>query len=243
MDSTRDLFEGQIDAAWQVRHSARARRLAIRVFPEGRVEIIVPRGASTALVHAFVLRHRGWVERKLADRRGEASVSLETFPPTAVTLAAFGEIWHIQQTNRRSRARIFVREGCVLEVPQSLTGDILRTALLRWLCEHVRVGFADRLDALAKEFGLRPATLQIRRQRTRWGSCSRKGAISLNVCGVFQRPEVLRYLMLHELAHLRHMNHSAAYWGEVQSMCPQWKVLDRELTQGWRHVPRWVFAV
>jgi hypothetical protein len=98
-----------------------------------------------------------------------------------------------------------------------------------------------RLETLARESSLKNASLQVRRQRTRWGSCSRRGAISLNVCGVFQRPPVLRYLMLHELVHLRHMNHSVDYWRAVEDLCPDWRALDRELTQGWRQVPRWVF--
>ena len=86
-----------------------------------------------------------------------------------------------------------------------------------------------------------PARLQVRCQRTRWGSCSRRGTISLNVCLLFQPPEVLRYLLVHELAHLRHMNHSARFWAEVARHEPDWKALDRELLQGWRRVPSWMF--
>ena len=81
----------------------------------------------------------------------------------------------------------------------------------------------------------------MRCQRTRWGSCSRRGTISLNVCLLFQRPEVLRYLMIHELAHLKHMNHSARFWLEVSRHEPEWKKLDHDLLQGWRRVPSWIF--
>ena len=83
--------------------------------------------------------------------------------------------------------------------------------------------------------------MTVRRQRTRWGSCSSRGTISLNVCLLFQRPEVVRYLMIHELCHRRHMNHSKRFWSLVTSFEPGWKPLDVELLQGWRHVPAWVF--
>ena len=82
----------------------------------------------------------------------------------------------------------------------------------------------------------------VRRQRTRWGSCSNKGTISLNVCLMFQRPEVVRYLIIHELCHRRHMNHSKRFWSLVASFEPGWKPLDVELLQGWRNVPAWVFT-
>jgi predicted metal-dependent hydrolase len=84
--------------------------------------------------------------------------------------------------------------------------------------------------------------VQIRRQRTRWGSCSVKGTISLNVCGIFQEPDVLRYLLIHELSHTRHMNHSRRFWSLVESLEPDYRRLDRELLQGWQRVPGWMFA-
>jgi predicted metal-dependent hydrolase len=51
----------------------------------------------------------------------------------------------------------------------------------------------------------------------------------------------MRYLLLHELAHTRHMNHSRAFWARVESTCPDWRALDRELRRGWERVPGWVF--
>ena len=66
--------------------------------------------------------------------------------------------------------------------------------------------------------------------------------ISLNVCAVFQPPAVLDYLLVHELAHTRHMNHSSAYWACVGAACPEWATLDRQLNEGWRRVPAWIFA-
>lgn len=240
MDGQRDLFGEAGQVGWDVRRSARARRLAIRVYPEGRVEIIVPANASASVVQTFVARHRNWIERKLAERRHHAP-SAESFPPHVLQLAAFEESWPIERASTLGHSRPLSFDGAVLRVAEGMTPANLRRVLFRWLLEHARLGFAARLDALARESGLRHASLQVRRQRTRWGSCSRRGAISLNVCGVFQRPAVLRYLMLHELVHLRHMNHSANYWRAVEDLCPDWRALDRELTQGWRQVPRWVF--
>jgi predicted metal-dependent hydrolase len=83
--------------------------------------------------------------------------------------------------------------------------------------------------------------MHLRRQRTRWGSCSAKGTISLNMCLMFQRPAVVRYLLVHELCHRRQLNHSPRFWSLVESFEPQWRVLDAELLRGWQNVPAWVF--
>jgi len=114
-------------------------------------------------------------------------------------------------------------------------------ALVRWLSREAALHLKQRLDAAAHETSIDYTRMLLRRQRTRWGSCSSAGTISLNLSLMFQRPEVVRYLMIHELCHRRHMNHSQRYWALVESFEPHWRSLDKELLQGWRHVPAWVF--
>lgn len=98
------------------------------------------------------------------------------------------------------------------------------------------------LAATAREVGMSYRKMAIRRQRSRWGSCSTRGTISLNCCLLFQRPEVVRYLLVHELAHTQHMNHSKRFWQCVERHCPDFQELDAELLAGWRRVPVWVFT-
>jgi predicted metal-dependent hydrolase len=114
-------------------------------------------------------------------------------------------------------------------------------ALLGWLYRTAAEHLGAAIEDLSRQTGLDYARLQLRRQRTRWGSCSSTGTISLNVCLMFQRPEVVRYLLLHELCHRRHMNHSRRFWRLVESFEQDWRALDAELVQGWRNVPAWVF--
>jgi predicted metal-dependent hydrolase len=94
---------------------------------------------------------------------------------------------------------------------------------------------------VARELGLGFSRIQIRRQRTRWGSCSATGTISLNVCLMFLEPAVVRYLFVHELCHTRHMNHSSRFWALVEHYEPDYRRLDRELLRGWQAVPAWMF--
>jgi predicted metal-dependent hydrolase len=93
---------------------------------------------------------------------------------------------------------------------------------------------------VAEEHGFRYTGLQIRLQRSRWGSCSSQGRISLNLAILFHLPDVLRYLLVHELAHTQHMNHSARFWATVERCEPRWRELDAQLRTGWRRVPEWL---
>jgi predicted metal-dependent hydrolase len=133
-------------------------------------------------------------------------------------------------------------DGRVCVYTPELTDRNASHALVPWLTALASRTLALQLDALANELGIDYSRMSVRRQRTRWGSCSTGGTISLNVCLMFQRPDVVRYLMIHELCHRRHMNHSKRFWGLVASFEPAWKPLDVELLQGWRNVPAWVFA-
>jgi predicted metal-dependent hydrolase len=225
--------------SWSVRQSARARRLSVRVFRHGAVEIIVPPRTSPQRVSAFVSEHREWIERQ---RRRSAPASHWPMPPATLSLSALGQHWRCVSNSGQGRVRV-----CEMGADQLLLrgrlddAEQLRHALRRWLAQHAQQQFEAPLRALAAEMDVEPSRLQVRCQRTRWGSCSRAGTISLNVCLLFQTPEVLRYLMVHELAHLRHMNHSVRFWADVARQEPDWKSLDRELLQGWRRVPSWMF--
>lgn len=225
---------------WHVRISRRARRLSMRVFPGGRVEVVVPPGVGIPAIERFVTRHRDWAERRSREFALLAPHT-DTRKPAVIELALLERRWHVEYaTARRSSVRD-AGDGGLLVLGPDTTDRRVGQALLRWLTALAADELGDRLAALAGETGIDYTRLHLRRQRTRWGSCSAAGTISLNVCLMFQRPAVVRYLMIHELCHRRHMNHSDRYWRLVESFEPRWRALDAELLKGWRHVPAWVF--
>jgi predicted metal-dependent hydrolase len=229
----------RIEDGWSVRQSARARRLSVRVFRNGGVEIVVPPRTPARRVSDFVREHREWIERQ--QRRASPAADWP-LPPELLTLASIGEQWRCVALPGAGPVRLREIGVGQLQLSGRLDDrDRLRRVLANWLMQHARLRFAAPLRALALEMGVQPGRLQVRCQRSRWGSCSRRGTISLNSCLLFQRPEVLRYLMVHELSHLRHMNHSARFWAEVARHEPAWKALDRELLHSWRRVPSWIF--
>ena len=229
-----------VGTAWNVRISRRARRMSMRVFPGGRVEVVVPPGAGVPAIERFVARHRDWAERRARELLKLAPKAAER-QPRNIELALLGRSWTVDYVpGRRARAEAVGDASIRVHAPQP-DGRHASDALVPWLTRLAHVELSARLHPLAREIGIDYGRMVVRRQRTRWGSCSTRGTISLNVCLMFQRPDVVRYLMIHELCHRRHMDHSRRFWSLVASFEPGWKPLDVELLQGWRHVPAWVF--
>ena len=235
---------GRIGDSPRIRVSARARRVSIRVYPDARVEVVVPPRARPRDVEAFLGVHREWIEAKRAQALRNRPVP-QVFPPPAVEFAATGECWRLHIAGGSGALRILEQGegvGRILSVAGTGTPNAMRKALRAWLLRAARLWFTPRVTALSASTGIPHSRVSIRRQRSRWGSCSARGTISLNACLLFQRPAVVDYLVVHELTHVRHMNHSARFWQAVERNCADWRALDRELVQGWRNVPRWVFS-
>jgi predicted metal-dependent hydrolase len=223
-----------------IRVSARARRLSIRIYPDARVECVVPPRARPREVEAFIAAHREWIENRRAialRNRPEP----QPFPPAAIELRMSGERWRLHVAGGTGTVRLRESGPGILRV-SGASVERLRLALRSWLLRAARERLEPRVAAIARAMGVDYSRVSIRRQRSRWGSCSARGTISLNCCLLFQRPEVVDYLIVHELTHVKHMNHSARFWQAVERHCADWRALDRELVQGWRHVPRWVFS-
>lgn len=236
-------FEAPVPAATGagVRFSARARRLSVRVLRNARVEVVAPRRTSARRIAQFLGRHQDWIERQLSRAR-ELTAAAGPFPPPALDLPALGEHWKIHLAGGTGRLRIRELTHGVLTILGEGDNAALQAALRRWLMRHAKPRIAMQLSALVRSGDPAYRRLSLRCQRSRWGSCSARGTISLNIAMLFQCADVARYLMIHELTHLAHPNHSAHFWRAVATRCPDWRALDRELTGGWRRVPPWLFT-
>lgn len=241
MSSQLSLFESQDSTQpWTVRVSRRARRLSVRVFPGGRVEVVVPPGVSSVSVQRFVGMHRQWIERRVEDL---ANARPPQEPrPAMISLPAIAHCYGVEYRQTPAPVRVLTGTDGLLVRGTVQDERAVACALRRWLVSLAEIEFSRSLRAVAQQCGLPFDRVQIRRQRTRWGSCSASGTISLNVCLMFTTPAVLRYLFVHELCHTRFMNHSRRFWSLVASHEPAYEQLDRELSRAWKDVPSWMFA-
>jgi predicted metal-dependent hydrolase len=233
--------EPSAEPVFSVRESSRARRLSIKVYPHGKVEVVVPRRTRAGAVQAFVEEHRDWIRRTRASF-AEKHVPEPFRLPTHIELAGIGRTYGVNYRAASASKGVRYRQSSSMVTLSGGTSDSGQcvAALKRWLAGLARSHFGPELHALAAETGLPYSRIRVAGQKTRWGSHSSTGTISLNYCLLFVDPCLVRYLMIHELCHARHMNHSRRFWALVRRFEPDCRKLDRQLTEAWRHIPTWV---
>jgi predicted metal-dependent hydrolase len=201
----------------------RARRYILRIRPDGGLRVTIPRGGSRAEAVRFLDRQAAWVQRQRARLR-----SVEAAPQwiDGAGILLRGERVTIQ-VSVANGVRTAHYGGRSVRVPASAAD--LRAAIEPDLRALAREELTPRLYALAAEHGLTVTRCTIRNQRSRWGSCSRSGAIALNYRLVQMPPAVSDYVLLHELMHIREPNHSRRFWRLVEDVCPEFRGAERWL--------------
>ncbi|MFU8777209.1 MAG: M48 family metallopeptidase [Roseovarius sp.] len=200
-----------------LRRSAKARRISLRVSGlDGRVTLTIPRGVTESEALAFARSRADWLRGHLAEWPDQRSVGI------GCTLPVEGEMLRIASGSGRR----IVREAALLCVPGP--AESVPARLEGWLKARGRDRLAAASDHYAALLGRRYSRLTLRDTRSRWGSCSAKGALSYSWRLILAPPAVLDYVAAHEVAHLAQMNHSPAFWAEVARLMP-----DYETPRAW----------
>ena len=203
-----------------IRHP-RARRYHLRLRADGSARVTIPRGGTQAEARAFVERSRAWLEKQFLRLQSQPVLSAAWQPGTEILLR--GEKVRLEPGDDGH-----IRFGTEMLAVPDLAADLrppVEAHLRRLAARELPVRVMD----FAARHQLTVERVTIRNQRSRWGSCSRRRAISLN-WRLVQMPDFVRdYIILHELAHLKQMNHSPLFWQEVARLCPDYAVAEKWL--------------
>jgi len=201
-----------------------ARRYVLRLRPDGSARVTIPRGGSAAEARRFAERNKDWLERELHRLATRPNRQKEWLIGTEILFR--GELVKIE-VGRESGLILVGNEAIKVADPAA----DLRPVIERHLWRLATAELGPRVLAFAAAHQAPVRRITVRNQRSRWGSCSRRGTISLNWRLIQAPPFVRDYLILHELSHLRVMNHSARFWREVERVCPDYKTAERWLRQ------------
>lgn len=204
--------------------SAKARRYRLTLRRDGTALAVIPLRGSLREAEQFVAQHRDWLERARARQaRKPRSADVWTVGTHVLWRGAMTEIRVASSGSEgASAARPQVCLAADVFRVAKLEGD-LRPTLEAHFARRARIELPARTWELAAETGVDVKHVVVRNQRSRWGSCSSTGTISLN-WRLVQTPDAVRdYIIYHELMHLREMNHSARFWARVEEVCPGWR--------------------
>jgi predicted metal-dependent hydrolase len=186
-------FDGETISV-RVRESARARRLRVIVRTHGSVEAVVPGRVTDRQLDRFLGEHRPWIERKLRELAARTPQLGLDWP---------GVVW--------------------VGLEPRIAPATEATAIERWYRSEARRRIAVVAEREAASLGVEYGTIGVRDPRTRWGSCSSRGNLSFSWRLVIAPAEVLEYVVVHELCHLRELNHSKRFYRLLDEARPTWR--------------------
>ncbi len=246
-----NLSTQQSELVYAVRVSKRAKYMRLTVSLEKGLIVVVPKTMnkrqSTHLVPEFVRQKQDWILETLKKLQEKslhcpmASCQL----PEQIHLPVIGQIFRVTYEaieSTQNKLTLFHRDDFLLHIK----GDIRQKKSVAALFEaffkdYARSYLSAKLEHLASASGLNYRRLTIRAQKTRWGSCSVQKNINLNYRLLFLDTALVDYVLLHELVHTLHMNHSKAFWQSLENLMPDARILDKQLNQSGKSLPCWIY--
>lgn len=215
------------DISYTLKRSGSRRSIGLRIDDRG-LTVSVPMRASEKWLHSVLQDKARWVVEKLDS--WQIRKSAETRWADGGTIAHLGELLTLRvvqslfaapPAQRGSELWVFVINGGeTVHIEQSVS---------RWYRQEAEQLFAGRVAHYAPLLGVAPRAVKLSAAKTQWGCCTAHGTVRLNVQLIKLPLCLIDYVVAHELAHLREMNHSAAFWSVVESACPDYARLRREL--------------
>ena len=232
---------------YTLRISEKAKHVRFQVSAEKGLEVVVPKRFSASRIPSLVEQNIRWIRRALERAKasyGELGPAPVWQMPEEVGLLALGLTWKVFSF-REEWHSVVVREtsGATLTVHGAThQATASQMAFKQWLTRKGKEYLIPWLRRVSEETGLGYSTVSIKQQQTRWGSCSAQGLISLNARLLFLPAELVTYVLVHELCHTTHLNHSPKFWRLVESHLPDYRQCDRQLRSGARWMPGWLTA-
>jgi len=222
------IGEGEVDlmgrsVGYSLKQSQRTRSIRLEIRSETGLTVVVPGKYTRQQVDDILRQKARWILKHL--NRGKP-VQMPLFTPEpgqGDKLYFMGKPIEMSISTVKSAASSAVLEGQKLLVSKGARDGAIPRILERWYRQQAAMVFRQKAGSFQQAMGLHYNTIFIRGQRTRWGSCSPAGNLTLNWKLLTAPEEIIDYVVIHELTHLRHMNHSKKFWDMVEQYCPNWR--------------------
>jgi predicted metal-dependent hydrolase len=244
---TQSAGKGKALPPYSVRESSKAKNVSLRITLQQGLEVVIPKGFDQRRIPGLVSKKQSWIEKtfdRLEKQREQLDVTADQTLPERLTLKAIGEIWQVKYEQQPGdRVALIEQSSRVLLLYGRVDNfTACKSVLSKWLAHKATKHLVPWLRSVSWEINLPFKSASVRGQKTLWASCSYRKTISLNYKLLFLSPALVRYVLIHELAHTIHLNHSADFWALVGEKEPNYKPLDRKLRTAMHDVPNWLEA-
>ena len=215
--------------AYTIRHSKRAKRVIVKFSLENGLEVVYPGAMSTPSPESVLIANSDWIKATMKRARDASAKRFRRCYEDGELFLVRGKPYRLERclSNEGSRATAqFSGNSLEVSIPAGTSHtdrEQLRDAVLHFYRQLARDYLPVRVAELAAEHGFAYNQLRIKHQKTRWGSCSAKGNINLNLRLMMTPDEAIDYVIIHELCHLRELNHSRQFWMMVECCCPEYR--------------------
>lgn len=211
----------------EIRRSAR-KTLALEIRPDGTLLVRAPLRMSRAAIDRFLREKADWIVQKQQAVRGSAAHN-ELVVEDGARWPFYGDELCLQLTD--TTHAVYDADTRILRLPAAHPAEVLEN----WLREQTRRICTEKVQQWAAIMGVTYATVKVTGAQSRWGSCSSQGSLNFSWHLILCPPAVVEYVVIHELCHRRHMDHSPAFWKMVEQYCPEYTVCKQ-----WLRKHRWL---
>ena len=203
------------------------RTVGMRISPEGLV-VHAPKKISQLQLEHLLLSKADWIRKKLLAQQQRAVAPMQWLDGAPLLLLGNDIRLSVRQ-DARSRAVEYEPGLLQVALPTPQDEALIARKVLQWYRKQALTDFGRRLEILSARLGVPTPPLFLSNATSRWGSCNSKREVRLNWRLLMAPPHIINYVVCHELAHLKQMNHSAKFWAVVEKICPDYKRAEKEL--------------
>jgi predicted metal-dependent hydrolase len=226
--------------------SSRAKHIGFRIHPYKGLEVTVPKRLQPQNITSTLEKHRAWIERHLSRVQSAIRPNEPEFPQM-LNFQALQEQWQIlyeaNDLEKKLHLKISEAEKIIYISGNAQNKKLVHEALNRFLAHHAKKHLIPWLQQLSVKHNLPFSRSSIRHAKTLWGSCNSKKNISLNSRLLFLPFELIEYVILHELCHTIHLNHSQRFWQLLTQGCENCLALRKQLRKADQHLPLWILQL
>ncbi|PAB59224.1 M48 family metallopeptidase [Anaeromicrobium sediminis] len=199
--------------------------LKLEIVDKNQIKVTAPKKTSMNHIFNFIDKNEKWIYEKLSSPKYIKSILDEN-----AKLLFFGEEFPVKIIAHK-KEEVYIKDKMIIVNAKDKNEERIKSLLKEWYRYHTRKYIENRVKDFSHKLKLFPGSIRIKDVKTRWGSCSSKRNLNFNLRLAMAPREVIDYVIIHEMCHLVHLNHSKEFWGLVEKILPNYKKYKNHLKE------------